>query len=160
MPIYYGLIAKKNNVILCEYTEYAGNFQQYTMQLMSRIEAETKKTFELEDFLFHYINEDGLTVLCMTDKDIQKKVAFAFMADVRKQVLQTYTPRELENAKAYQLSTFIEKLREKMVSQIRPDQIRCGNIILHHNIFCEPNSWPDLKFILFHRVSITTTLSK
>ncbi len=38
------------------------------------------------------------------------------MADVRKSVMATYTPRELENAKAYQLSTFIEKLREKMVS--------------------------------------------
>jgi hypothetical protein len=40
------------------------------MQLMQRIEPETKKTFELEDFLFHYINEEGLTILCMTDKAI------------------------------------------------------------------------------------------
>lgn len=38
------------------------------MQLMQRIENETKKTFELEEFFFHYINEDGITVLCMTDK--------------------------------------------------------------------------------------------
>jgi hypothetical protein len=37
---------------------------------MQRIEPDTKKTFELEEFLFHYINEDGLTVLCMTDKVI------------------------------------------------------------------------------------------
>jgi hypothetical protein len=83
---------------------------------MQRIEPETKKTFELEDFLFHYINEDGLTVLCMTDKAIQKKIAFAFMQDVRKTVLNNYTARELENAKAYSLTTFTEKLREKMVS--------------------------------------------
>ena len=83
---------------------------------MSRIEPETKKTFELEEFLFHYINEDGLTVLCMTDKTIQKKIAFAFMADVRKALLNTYTGRELENAKAYSLTTFIDQLREKIVS--------------------------------------------
>ena len=83
---------------------------------MSRIEPETRKTFELEEFLFHYINEDGLTVLCMTDKTIQKKIAFAFMQDVRKTLLNEYTGRELENAKAYSLNTFTDKLREKMVS--------------------------------------------
>ena len=116
MTIYYCLISKKNNVVLSEYTEYSGNFQQYTMQLMNRIEPDSKKTFELEEFLFHYINEDGLTVLCMTDKAIQKKVAFAFMVDVRKTLLSTYTHRELENAKAYSLSTFTEKMREKIVS--------------------------------------------
>lgn len=46
---------------------------------MSRIEPETKKTFELEEFLFHYISEDQLTIMCMTDKQMNKKVPFAFM---------------------------------------------------------------------------------
>lgn len=59
------------------------------MQLMQRVTPDTKKTFEIEgDFLFHYINEDGLTVLCMTDRSIQKKIAFAFMQDTRKTLLQ------------------------------------------------------------------------
>lgn len=87
--------------MLAEYTEYSGNFQQYTMQLMSRIETDTKKTFELEEFFFHYINEDGLTVLCMSDKKVQKKVPFAFMQDLRKTLLNVYSAREIENAKAY-----------------------------------------------------------
>eukprot|EP00347_Sterkiella_histriomuscorum_P014256 403361576 len=114
MPIYYGLVAKKQNIILAEFTEYNGNFQQITMQLMQRVVPDTKKTFELEDFLFHYISEDGLTVMCMTDKAIQKKIAFAFMQDVRKTLISSYSPRELENAKAYGLSTFTDKIREKM----------------------------------------------
>jgi hypothetical protein len=42
----------------------------------------------------------------MTDKVMQKKIAFAFMQDVRKTLLSSYSPRELENAKAYGLSTF------------------------------------------------------
>ena len=46
---------------------------------MQKIEQDTKKTFELEDLLFHYINEDGLTILCMTDKQMIKKVSFAFL---------------------------------------------------------------------------------
>ena len=79
MPIYYAIVSKKNNIVLSEFTDYSGNFQQYTMQLMSRIEPDSKKTFELEDFNFHYINEDGISVLCMTDKASQKKLAFAFL---------------------------------------------------------------------------------
>ena len=114
MTIFYALLAKQKNIVLAEYTEYSGNFQQYTMQLMSRIESDTKKTFELEEFFFHYINEDGLTVLCMSDKNVQKKVPFAFMQDLRKTLLNTYSARDIENAKAYQLSTFTDKIREKM----------------------------------------------
>lgn len=82
---------------------------------MSRIEPETKKTFELEEFLFHYISEDQLTIMCMTDKQMNKKVPFAFMQDIRKSLMATYTPKELENAKAYSIPTFTDKIREKMV---------------------------------------------
>ncbi len=114
MTIYYALIAKRRNIVLAEYTEYSGNFQQITMQLMEKIEEDYKKTFELEDFMFHYINEDGLTLLCMSDKQLDSKVAFAFLVDLRKTLTTTYTNRELENAKAYQLTTFTEKIREKV----------------------------------------------
>lgn len=38
------------------------------------------------------------------------------MQDLRKTLISTYSPRELENAKAYSLTTFTEKIREKMVS--------------------------------------------
>jgi hypothetical protein len=86
------------------------------MQLMKRIEPNSKKTFELEDYFFHYINEDGITVMCMTDKQINKKVPFAFMQDLKKTLLQMYRPYEIENAKAYSLPSFTEKIKEKVVS--------------------------------------------
>jgi hypothetical protein len=35
---------------------------------MQRVELESKKTFELEEYFFHYINTEGITILCMTDK--------------------------------------------------------------------------------------------
>ena len=49
MPIYYAVIVKKRDVVLCEYTDYSGNFQQLTRQLFSKIEPDSKKTFELEE---------------------------------------------------------------------------------------------------------------
>jgi len=69
MSILYVLVAKRNDMILVDYTEYTGNFLQITIELMKRIEPDTKKTFEVSDYLFHYINEEELTVLCMTSKE-------------------------------------------------------------------------------------------
>ena len=116
MSIFYVLIAKRNDMILVDYTEYSGNFQQITIDLMKQIQPETNKTYELADYLFHYINEDGLTVLCMTSKDIQKKLAFAFLVDVRKRLFDFYAPHELQNARAFGLKTFQSELKEKVVS--------------------------------------------
>jgi hypothetical protein len=46
---------------------------------MPRIENNTMKTFELDEFFFHYANGDGITYLCMTDKQYKRKQAFAFL---------------------------------------------------------------------------------
>ena len=115
MSIFYVLVAKRNDMILVDFTEYSGNFQQITIDIMKRIEPETKKTFELSDYLFHYINEDQLTVMCMTSKQTQSRLAFTFLADVRKKLYEDYNSYELENAKAFGLKTFSPQLKEKMV---------------------------------------------
>jgi hypothetical protein len=41
MSIFYVLVAKRNDMILVDYTEYSGNFQQHTIDVMKRIEPET-----------------------------------------------------------------------------------------------------------------------
>ena len=76
MPIYYALIAKyigDSHAVLADFTSYVGNFHNITQKLMPRIESNTMKTWELDEFFFHYINEDGITLLCMTDKQYKRK---------------------------------------------------------------------------------------
>lgn len=76
MPIYYALVAKligETNAVLADFTAYVGNFHNITSKLMPRIETNTMKTWELDEFFFHYINEDGITMLCMTDKEYKRK---------------------------------------------------------------------------------------
>ena len=46
---------------------------------MPRIENNTMKTFELDEFFFDYADGEGSTYLCMTDKQYQRKQAFAFL---------------------------------------------------------------------------------
>ena len=76
MPIYYALVGKNlygENVVLSDFTSYVGNFHDITKKLMPRIESNTMKTWELDEFFFHYISEDGIILLCMTDKEYKRK---------------------------------------------------------------------------------------
>ena len=74
------------------------------------------KTFELEEFLFHYINENGLSAMCMTDKTFERKLTFAFLQDLKQTLLERYSQRELQNAGLNSLSTFNTQIQEKIVS--------------------------------------------
>ena len=106
MGIFYVLIAKKTNVILCDYTSHTGNFQEIVMQLLNQITPGTAKTLELEDYLFHYIHENGLLCLCMADKDVTKKLAFSFLQDVRQCFLDKHSTHDIEVAGGFGLKSF------------------------------------------------------
>ena len=46
MSILYTLIAKDRDTVLSEYTEFSGNFQQLSRQLMLKLKPNSKQTFE------------------------------------------------------------------------------------------------------------------
>lgn len=46
---------------------------------MERMTENTMKSAETDDYQFHYINDNGIIVLCMTDKSFVRKQAFAFL---------------------------------------------------------------------------------
>ena len=117
MPIYYCLIAKEGGVVLTEYTSYQGNFAQYGNELIPKITPNSMKTFELSEFFFHYVNEFGISVMCMTDKKMERKMSFAFLQDVKKALLDYYTARDLQNAQQNSLGTFKDTIRDKIVSE-------------------------------------------
>jgi len=74
MPIYYALVGKsQENTVLTDYTSYIGSFQTITQKLMPRVQMNTMKTLETDEFFFHYINDEGIMVVCMTDKAFKRK---------------------------------------------------------------------------------------
>lgn len=74
---------------------------------MERIQDNTKKTFELDEYFFHYINEDGISALCMSDKKMNRKHCFAFLQEIKKKLVEDYSQRDLERASTnQQLSAF------------------------------------------------------
>lgn len=48
MSIIYSLIAKDFGVVLSEYTEYSGNFQQITRMILKKVHQNCKYTIEYD----------------------------------------------------------------------------------------------------------------
>ena len=83
--IIYTLVSRGSDV-LAEHTERTGNFEQVTRQLLKRIPAENKimsYVYPKENYVFHYIVEDGITYLCMADESMGRKVPFRFLDDIK-----------------------------------------------------------------------------
>ena len=61
MSIIYVLISKSADKILCEYTDFIGNFEQISRSLLKEIHPEHKATFSYDDlYYFHYLNSKNI----------------------------------------------------------------------------------------------------
>ena len=84
MSIVYALIARKKSV-LAEYTISSGKFPTVTRVLLSKIpEQVNRMSYEYDKHIFHYIVDDGITFLCMSDEDTKRRITFAFLDDIKK----------------------------------------------------------------------------
>ena len=50
MSIVYTLIARSNKIVLTDYTEYSGNFQQISVVLLKKIKKNIRCTIEYNRF--------------------------------------------------------------------------------------------------------------
>lgn len=49
MPIIYTLIARANKIILSDFTEYSGNFQQISLVILNKVNKEKKCTINYNE---------------------------------------------------------------------------------------------------------------
>lgn len=83
MPIVYSLIARKKSV-LAEYTSSTGNFPTVTRVLLAKIpEQDGKMSYVYDKHVFHYIVDQGMTFLCMSDENTKRRITFAFLEDIK-----------------------------------------------------------------------------
>ena len=134
MSILYALIAKNFELILSEYTEYTGNFQQITRMLLYKIKLNFKKfnnqnnnsiyRIIYDNYIYSYLIKDNLIFLCMSfngeinynntsmnfsindNSNINQNIICAFLFDVNKFFITQYTPQEIDKFKSYELQEF------------------------------------------------------
>jgi hypothetical protein len=136
MSIFYALIAKNYDLILSEYTDYTGNFQQITRMLLYKIKININKynnnnnhsmfRIQYDNYIYNYLIKDNLLFLCMTFNDHinynnsqmnnfsindnNQNIIYAFLFDVKKFFGTEYTEQEIEKLKSYELQEFDKTL--------------------------------------------------
>lgn len=103
MSIYYALISR-GTIILVDYTEASGNFEQITASILQRIpEQDTKCTYVSQGYQFHVIVEDGLTYLCLADASMGKRVPYAFLHEIKRRFTSGALKTRAKVCNAYEL---------------------------------------------------------
>ncbi|PWZ02741.1 snare-like protein [Testicularia cyperi] len=118
--IVLALVAKAG-VVLCEtHDPQHDRFLGAAETILTRIpEHDSKLSYAFENWLFHYISQDGLVYLAVADTETGRRMPFAFLAQVRQKFLSTYEqPVSAEDAGEY--SSFSSTLRS-LVSQFNAD---------------------------------------
>jgi hypothetical protein len=116
MPILYALIARKK-AVLAEFTSSSGNFPTVTRVLLAKIpENDSRMSYVYDKFVFHYIVDQGITFLCMSDEAMRRRLTFAFLEDIKQLWRDQYRSVE-QTALAFSLNDlFSPILRQRIVS--------------------------------------------
>ena len=109
MSIIYALISKEHEKVLCEFTEYHGNFQVITRNVIKKLKSPSlthnKAVIIYDDmYLFYYINSSttmNLTYLCMCENTFPYQTAFEYLEVIRDNFERTYTQDAITSAYAY-----------------------------------------------------------
>uniref|UniRef100_A0A224XX87 Vesicle-associated membrane protein 7 n=1 Tax=Panstrongylus lignarius TaxID=156445 RepID=A0A224XX87_9HEMI len=114
MPILYSVVAR-GTIVLASYATCPGNFSEVTQQILAKIAPEDGKlTLSHNSYLFHYISENGIIYLCITDDVFERARAFMFLNDIKKKFTSMFGVRA-NTAIAYAMNNeFSPVLRTKI----------------------------------------------
>jgi len=105
MPILYTVVAR-GTTVLVKHAACAGNFSEVTEQVLNKIPAEDSRlTYSHGSFLFHYVKQDGVVYLCITDDDFERSKAFMYLADIKMRFVNTYGLPRIREALPYGMNT-------------------------------------------------------
>eukprot|EP01100_Stratorugosa_tubuloviscum_P002948 TRINITY_DN16_c0_g5_i1.p1 TRINITY_DN16_c0_g5~~TRINITY_DN16_c0_g5_i1.p1 ORF type:complete len:257 (+),score=87.41 TRINITY_DN16_c0_g5_i1:109-771(+) len=104
MPIIYSLISR-HTTILVEYSTASGNFVTVSRVILEKMPQEdTKKSYEYDDFIFHFQIHSGVTYMCMADKSFPRRICFLFLEDIKNRFLAMYGEEQIRRAMAYTMN--------------------------------------------------------
>lgn len=90
MPILYSVICR-GTTVLVKYATCAGNFEEVTQQILSKIPPHNDKlTYSHGNYLFHYVLENNILFMCITDDDFERSRAFLFLNTIKRRFQTTY----------------------------------------------------------------------
>ena len=114
MSYIYSLISKDNDLVLCEYTSYIGNFMQMLrVILQKRKKNDIQSEIQYDNYKISILIEDNLTFLLLSE-GVSSKASFTFLNDVKQKMYEKYKYDDIISFTTYQMSSFNEDLKKIM----------------------------------------------
>ena len=112
--IIYSIIAK-NDKPLVEFSYYTGTFNQACINYLKKIEPNTSKAIQIDNFNIFYENENYITYMIMTGNLFPKEGAIGCVESIKREFNSTYVGRDFDGELSFGLNDeFKEKLKLKM----------------------------------------------
>jgi len=103
MSLIHALVAK-GSTVLAEHQAGKRDFSQATQTILSKIPPnDSKLSYAWEQYLFHYISEGGFTYLVMADDSVERRMPFAFLADLQRKFISAPSSSSSDDIPAYGL---------------------------------------------------------
>lgn len=100
---------------MAEYSAGAGNFGSVAARILAKISpANARQAYAYDRHLFNYVVSDGLVFLCMTDEAFEKRLAFAFLDDVKRRWSVAFANRGATAARYAMNDEFARVLQKQM----------------------------------------------
>ena len=85
--IVLALVAKASHILAETHDPAHDRFLPAAQTILSRIPPNSSKlSYAFEEWLFHYVSQDGMVYMAVADADTGRRVPFSFLAHVQKKV--------------------------------------------------------------------------
>ncbi|KAL8617330.1 Vesicle-associated membrane protein [Nucella lapillus] len=126
MPVLFCLVSR-GTTVLAKYASCAGNFTEVTEQILNKIpqDQNSKLTYSHGSYLFHYVAEDRIVYLCITDDDFERTKAFQFLNEIKRRFQMQYGVRA-QTALPYAMNSEFSRVMStqvRLASETRQDAV-------------------------------------
>ncbi|KAG7337279.1 synaptobrevin [Nitzschia inconspicua] len=128
MAILYALVSREKTV-LAEHTETSatGNFPTVTRVLLEKIPVQDgKMTYVYDDYVFHYIVENGVCYLCMSDEKNKHRIPFGFLEDLKNNFIAKFGLEAAQTAIAFAMNEEFKNIISERMEFYNSDQADKG----------------------------------
>jgi len=124
MTILYALVSRQQIVLAENINNSAtGNFPTVTRVLLEKIpEQDGKMTYVYDEYVFHYIVENGICYLCMSDEKNKHRIPFAFLEDTKNNFLMKFGLETAQQAIAFAMNEDFKSLLNERMEYYNSDE--------------------------------------
>eukprot|EP00586_Coscinodiscus_wailesii_P021982 CAMPEP_0172496982 /NCGR_PEP_ID=MMETSP1066-20121228/94726_1 /TAXON_ID=671091 /ORGANISM="Coscinodiscus wailesii, Strain CCMP2513" /LENGTH=222 /DNA_ID=CAMNT_0013269549 /DNA_START=198 /DNA_END=866 /DNA_ORIENTATION=+ len=130
MTIVYALVSRQKTV-LAEHTSTSatGNFPTVTRVLLAKIPTvDGKMSYVYDQYVFHYIVENGICYLCMSDELNKHRLPYAFLQELKANFVAMYGTERPQTAIAFSFNDRFSKVIKERMDYYNSDNPNVDNI--------------------------------